>query len=286
MAVDVAEDPDLFEQRVALAERMYAEADEGWSRIDSPETGRRRAVLLSKMAQSVLLRGKVAERQRADSEAAEVLLRRGNEMIQRAITRFEQLRRDTPADYQLARDLWVVMHYLGQSRFDAANTALAMGKDDLAGVMRQEALAIFLDLKDLAESLAMDQSNLEAQRDLATTLNKLGNTLRVLDRHGEARQVFSENAQRWQAIYRTDPVERHLRDLAVGLYKVAEVDELLANGAKTQAERQAILRLTRSGYMSALETFRQYAQRGGPAEAVIATVQESIDRVDQKIAAD
>jgi hypothetical protein len=38
--------------------------------------------------------------------------------------------------------------------------------------------------------------------------------------------------------------------------------------------------------MSALETFRQYAQRGGPAEAVIATVQESIDRVDQKIAAD
>jgi len=284
MAVDVADNPPLFDQRTSMAMSMYDQASDGWSQITSPEAPRRRAILLSKAAQVLLLRGKVAEEHRADPASAQDLNRLGNDLVREAIARFEQLYAQNPADYLLARDLWVVRHYYAQSRFDAATAHDSMDQPDLALQARGEALEQFLLLRDLAESLAMDQSNLEAQRDLATTMNKLGNTLRELGRLDEARDVFAANVARWQSLYQSDPVERHLRDLGVGQFKVAEVDERAALLASTRAERLAMLRLSRSGYESALETFRQYGDRGGPAEGISETVRGCISRVDEHLA--
>jgi len=279
LAVELVRDADVFGQRMDLAAQIYADADNGWSNLNNPEAPRRRAVLLSKSAQGLLYRGRVAEKFHNDPVAAEALLTQGNALIEQAILQFENLRVASPADYVLARDLWVVIHYLGQSQFDAATAYEALGEDRAALEARLAALQTFDRLRALAESLAMDLSNLEAQRDLATTVNKQANTLRELGRLSEARAEFASNVSRWHALYISDPVERHLRDLGVGQFKVAEMDELLAEQASTAAERAAILRLAQAGYQTTLETFREYGRRGGPADGVIGTVQKSLARV-------
>ena len=284
IAVDEARDQESFEQRLDLAERAYAEVDEGWGRLDSPESARRRAVLTSKTAQSMLLRGRAAILYRDDPQGASELVERGHAMILDAITGIERLREDDPADYQLARDLWVVLHYLGQSRYEASRAMADAGRADDAERLMLESREAFEQLLVLASSLAMDQSNLEAQRDLAVTANKLGNTLRELGLLEDARAMFAENVALWQSLYRSDPVERHLRDLGVGQYKVAQVDEQLATGAATPTERNAMLRLARAGYQAALESFQEYGRRGGPSEGIARTVQSAIDRVDTALA--
>jgi serine/threonine protein kinase len=279
VAVELVRDAGAFDQRMDLAAQMYAEADNGWSTMNNPEIPRRRAVLLSKSAQGLVYRGRIAEKFRKDPVAAEALLREGNAMIEQAILQFENLRAANPADYVTARDLWVVLHYLGQSQFDAATAYDALDNAEAALEARLAAMQTFTRLRALAESLAMDLSNLEAQRDLATTVNKQANTLRELGRLTEARAEFAGNVARWHALYISDPVERHLRDLGVGQFKVAEMDELLAERAATEAERGAILRLAQAGYQTTLETFREYGRRGGPADGVIGSVQSALDRV-------
>lgn len=279
MAVELVRDAEAFGQRMDLAAQMYVEADNGWSALNSPEAPRQRAVLLSKSAQGLMYRGRIAEKFSNDPAAAEALLREANAMIEQAIYQFENLRAANPADYVTARDLWVVLHYLGQSQFDAAAAYESLENNDAALEARLAALQTFTRLRVLAESLAMDQSNLEAQRDLAVTVNKQANTLRQLGRLAEARVEFAENVSRWHALYVSDPVERHLRDLGVGQFKVAEMDELLAEQATTDAERGAILRLAQAGYQTTLETFREYGRRGGPADGVIGSVQAALDRV-------
>lgn len=284
IAVDEARDPQGFETRLDLAEQTYAEASEAWGRLNLPETPRRQAVLTSKTAQSLLLRGRASILYRDDPQGASVLIERGHALFLDAIADIERLREADPADYQLARDLWVIMHYLGQSRFEASRAMADAGRPDDAERLMLESLETFERLLVLATSLAMDQSNLEAQRDLGVTANKLGNALRELGRMERCREVFAENVALWQAIYRTDPVERHLRDLGVGQYKVAQVDEELAADAATPAEKNAQLRLARAGYQAALETFQEYGRRGGPAQGITGTVQSAIDRVDASLA--
>lgn len=283
MAVELSRDLAAFTARMDLAQSMYDEIDAGWVMSGTPESSRRRAVLLSKSAQGWLYRGRVIEMFHANPALADEYIRIGHEMIHTAVNQFEALRSANPADYQLARDLWVVLHYLGQSRFDAATALASMDRPDEALAARTEALEIFSRLAELAESLAMDQSNLEAQRDLATTYNKFGNTLRELGRLDEARTMFAENVTRWQSLYISDPVERHLRDLGVGQFKVAEVDEQLAGLAQSRPERDAILRLSRAGYQSALDTFREYGRRGGPADGILAATQSNLNRVDEAL---
>lgn len=281
VAVDLAREAEAFDERMAMSESLYAEVDRGWAQLSLPESSRQRAVLLSKTAQSVLQRGRIAHLFRNQPEVAAELLEHGQDMIVRAIHRFELLRQNDPADYTLARDLWVVMHYLGQFKFDTSQAMARMDRQADAEQLMLESLAAFEELTVLAQSLAMDQSNLEAQRDLGTSVNKLGNALRELGRLDEARRVFAENVVHWQSIYRSDPVERHLRDLGVGQYKVAEVDELLARRAENPAERLALYRSARTGYEATLATFREYGQRGGPADGITRTVLGAISRIDE-----
>lgn len=286
MAVDLANDPKAFVAKLATARSLYEQADAGWSALATPEAPRRRAVLLSKLGQGELLHAQVALVHWEDPQTARRHLDAGHQLVANAVQRFEQLSAASPADYTLARDLWVTMHHLGQSQYDAAGALAQLDEELLSTEMRARALDTFTRLHAYAASLATDQSNLEAQRDLVISQVKLGNTLRELGRLPEARAVLEESLQRVQAVYQTDPVERHLRDLCVGHYKVAEIDELLAAGASGPAERDAVLRLARSGYVNALNAVREYAERGGPGEMLTKAAQDAIARIDQALASE
>ncbi len=282
LAEGMRDDPQAFAARMDLAASMYAQADAGWAALDAPESPRRRAILVSKQAQTLLQRAAVATRHN-DLEAAGDLIGTGAEMIGRVLPRFEAMLAASPADYQTARDLWVVVHYLGQAHFEAAEVHAGLGDDEAARRAREEALATFTRLHALAESLATDESNIEAQRDLGVSTNKLGNTLSALGRLDEARDAFERNVVLWKGLYASDPVERHLRDLGVGQHKVAETDERLADHAETEAERVALLRLAQAGYQTAEATFRQFETRGGDAARLLRSVRESLDRVAEKL---
>lgn len=284
MAVEEADNADAYDERVRVAGELYRTVDGLWAEVAAEDTPRQRAVILSKQAQLLLAAGRVALNHRDDPETARRLRSEGDDMLRRAMGRLEQLLAAEPANRVLARDLWVVRLYLGQSLFDDAAALEATRQLDLAMETRLRALDAFTTLRALAESLAMELSDIEAQRDLTVTLTRLGNTLRELDRLTEARSVFAESANLAHSLYLTDPIERHLRDLGVAQYKVAEVDELLAEQAKSPAERRAILRLARTGYTTALETFREYGRRGGPATGVSASTQKAIDRIDAALA--
>lgn len=283
VAVDLFKDHEAFAREISVGESMYAEGDAGWAALNVAQSARERALILSKLSQSAQLRGRWLADERGDQVGASEAYREGMALLASAIEAFERLVALNPADYTASRDLWVVVHHLGQTQFEVAETYQDMGMDAEAIQARAESLTSFIELRDLAESMASDPSNLEAQRDLAITVNKLGNCLRVLGRLPEARAAFAENVDRWNSLFRSDPVERHLRDLGVGQFKLAEVDEQLASAASTNAERLATLRLARSGYLGALETFRQYGERGGPAVGLIQTVQDAVGRVEAAI---
>ncbi len=285
LASEATREPDLYNERMDRAAGMYQQAADGWARLDTPESSRRRAIMMSKLAQIQLMRGRVAQVDWKEPELAEGFLLEGRERISAAVERFEQLRQLNQTDYLLARDLWVTLHYLGQSLFDMGGAYRSLGQEEDAVRARLESLEAFQSLTEYARSLAMDESNLEAQRDLITSLLKLGNTLREVDRLEEARDVFVEAMRRTESLYKSDPVERHLRDVCVAQYRLGEIDEYLSEHAGSPSERVAILRLARSSYQGALDTATEYGRRGGPSDLLAQTMREAIARVEKEIAA-
>lgn len=285
LASEAIREPVLYDERMDRAAGMYEQAADGWARLDTPESPRRRAIMMSKLAQILLMRGRVAQLDWKEPELAEGLLLEGRERISAAVERFEQLRQANPTDYLLARDLWVTLHYLGQSLFDTAGAYRSLGQEEASVRMRLESLEAFQSLTQYAQSLALDESNLEAQRDLFISLNKLGNALREVDRLEDAREVFVETIRRMDSLYKSDPVERHLRDLGVSQYRLGEIDEALAERAESPSERVAILRLAHSNYLTALDTITEHGRRGGPNAVTLQTIREAIARVENEIAA-
>jgi non-specific serine/threonine protein kinase/serine/threonine-protein kinase len=283
VAREVAQEPDAFNLKMELAERLYDEAEAHWATVDSQEAARHRAILASKLAQSTLMRGQVALVDWEKPDEARPYLEAGGDQIDAAVKRFEQLRASNPSDYPLARDLWVTIHYLGQFRFDYAGALDSIGEPAAADQARLQALDTFTHLNEYAGSLAADLSNLEAQRDLVISQLKLGNTLRALDRLDEARAVFAECAQLRDAILASDPVERHLRDSCVVYYKLAEIDEMLAERAANPSERRALLLLSRTEYTNALDAINEYVRRGGSADSLVRTVEDAIARVNMAL---
>lgn len=278
--------PEAFGEKMLIAERLYGEAQAGWASVNSPESPRHRAIVLSKIAQSSLMRGQVALVDWKDAEAAQPYLDAGHAQIADALDQFERLRASNPTDYPLARDLWVTMHYLAQCRFDNAGALESLGRPAEAEQQRLLALDAFRRLTEYATSLAADLSNLEAQRDLVISHLKLGNALRVLGRLDEARVVFARCAEETQSIFATDAVERHLRDICVAFFKLAEIDEMLAERAGSPAERTALLRLAHAEYTTALDAVEEYGRRGGEAELLAQTVQNATKRINQAMEPD
>jgi len=271
-----------IEARLDEVETSYLELRNAWAEMDGDRADRAVAVVGGKLAMVSLQRGD-ARIDHADGLPEGVTAASAfREALERGVAareRFEDRHRAQPEHYERARDLWVAIHDTGTAVWGAGRRAAAKGEPALADELLVEAREAFESCVELAEALAADESNLEAQRDLAVALNKLGNVLRDAGELDEARAVFARGEQVRRDTYRSDPVLRHLRDLGVGEYKIAEVDELRAQRATTDGERRALLELSANGYRRALTTFRDFEDRAGIGSADSDEVTGDLDRV-------
>lgn len=87
----------------------------------------------------------------------------------------------------------------------------------------KRALGFFRSALDIAEGLASsDEANLEARRDLAVMLNKVGNQVGNAGDLDEAIGILASSLVVRREIYTTDATQIHRRDLAQGLVKHAQ----------------------------------------------------------------
>ncbi|MFG0306431.1 MAG: protein kinase [Phycisphaerales bacterium JB040] len=273
-----------IEGRLDEVETAYLELRNAWLEMDGDAADRAVAVVGGKLAMVSLARGEArlehadeAPENRTAGEAFREAMERGTEARRLFRARHEA----RPEHYERARDLWVSIHDTGTAIWGAGRRAAAKGEDALSAELLGEAREAFESCVGLAEALASDESNLEAQRDLAVALNKLGNVLRDSGELEGARALFARGEEVRRETYRSDPVLRHLRDLGVGEYKLAEVDELRAGRAATGGERRALLELSANGYRRALATFREYEGRAGVGSDLSDEVSGDLERVEE-----
>lgn len=272
-----------IEESLDGVEGEYRALQREWGKVTSDEAEHAEALILGKLAMVSMLRGEsrlalAGEVAPAENDAGAAF----REATQRSVwakEAFETRAQEAPEEYKRARDLWVCTHDAGTAVWGASKQARARGENELADELLGEARRGFAQCVALAEAMAGDESNLEAQRDLATALNKMGNVMRDAGELDEARAVFARSDEIRAKVRRSDPVVRHLRDLGVGEYKLAQVDELRADRAASDGERRALLELARGGYRRAMETFGEYEERSGAGSALSDEVRGDLDRV-------
>ncbi len=162
-----------------------------------------------------------------------------------ALASFDALSEQGPANAQLKRDRYLAHHAVGTALMEtAAAQSFACQADHarfaLSLQKHREAADEFAKALAIAAPLASgDEGNLEAQRDLAVCLNKLGNEHRELaqlspSQYGIREQLvlaensFKESLAIRQRLQATDPIQRHASDLVVGHTKAGQVESLLA----------------------------------------------------------
>ncbi|MEM9374056.1 MAG: protein kinase, partial [Planctomycetota bacterium] len=267
------------ESHIAEADRVFGIADALWQVSEAPDATRERAKLLFRRSQLRLVeaRGRFADD--AERQGAEALFDQSTEYASEAVDVLERLSEAASQDYDLARDYWVAVHHLAQSRAEAAELYTEAGSDDLARRERSAAIEGFERCVLIAREMTADRSNIEAIRDLVVSLNKLGNQLLADGRLAEAKAAYTESMDNRRQLYAADPVQRHLRDLAVGQFKLAQVDEARADAAAGETERRALLELSLAQYQEAQRHFRDYTERGGPGQRFVDLIGGEIDRV-------
>ncbi|MAY75200.1 MAG: hypothetical protein CMJ31_10870 [Phycisphaerae bacterium] len=245
------EDRGAFEALIEGSLAAHAEAESLYAGlvVEDPsdvEAARSRVVSTSGRAIAQLdaahwLAGRAALAEGAERDAmigdAERAFRAAREPGESSLAAFTRLSREHPEDARLRRDTWLAHHTMGMihaglaravelSDAESADAATAVAEADrLAMASYETALAI-------AEELAMDRSNLEAQRDVGVMLNKVGNQLTADGRLEEAALLYDDLIERRRDVLAGDPIARHQRDLAVAYYKRGDIEERrLASGA-------------------------------------------------------
>lgn len=279
MARDTRRDEAAFDAHVAAAELIYSDRLNLVGGNDGRDAGR----LLGKLGQLRIMQGTAIGLDREQADEGLAVIAQGEQNALDAISLAAALQQANPADYELSRDLWLYTHHAGLARFESGRVLASAGRERQAAEAQEGALAMFRQCETLAGSMAMDASNLEAMRDLAISMNKVGNTLLAVGDTEQARNVFARNAELWRSIVVTDPVARHLRDLGVGLYKVSQADEARAGEAGTDNERRALLELSLAGYRETASAFQEYRAQGGNADRLLETVETDVARVREAL---
>jgi tetratricopeptide (TPR) repeat protein len=245
-----------------------------------------RAVAIGRRAQ--ILRGSdpsesddLYERARLDLEAA---ILRADE----AVDVFRNLSLDAPASDWYRRDLHLALDSAGRARRELADL---LGEAELASgerleELRREALAASLEQLEIAEEVsAGDPANIEARRDLALALNKVGSAREVLGDFDEASDAFSRSLEVRNDLVRTDRTRRHRSDLVVGLLKLADVTETLAEQSGAERLRLEGLRAAERLYLQARDELAWMVDEGlMRADArVIAVTREALDACRGKL---
>lgn len=273
-----ADDPDLA-GNLDQAERFFTTADETWKAMDSEETPYVRAMLAYRLSQVSLVRGRAMILRGEDAEAAQPLIDESIALAAGSEASFRRFSEEDPSSYRSAREHWVAAHHLGQAHSGLAALYTQVDRPELATREHERALAGYQRCVEIARRMTLDAANIQAVRDLLVSLNKVGNELKSLGRIDEARDAYAESMEQARLLYASDPVQLHLRDLGVGQFKLAQVDEARADAAGTETERRALLELSLAQYEEARRHFREYTEQGSPGQHLVDLVGGEVERV-------
>ncbi len=274
------------EALIATASENYAAAERLWSaRLEADPTDRKALRALGTLADErsealvVLAR---AQRSRLESAGPSVteadltaplaLLREARALSTAALARFDEMAKARQQDGVVQRDRYLAHHAIGVTWMEEYEVWSILPADNASGVeartqARSQAMTSFLAALAITRALAStDSRSLEAQRDVAICLNKVGNELRDVGRLQESREHFVESRDIRATLFRTDPIPRHRLDLARGLFKLGDIDAKLAAAATTDpAEQRKRNQLAAASFQEAAQHFQELATEGAIA---------------------
>jgi tetratricopeptide (TPR) repeat protein/predicted Ser/Thr protein kinase len=255
LAVDEL-DPEKAAALIDQGRARFTEAAASWERrlqadpgdVDAArflETCRHKMALPHILLGSALLRKgeKLVEDNSPDApatlEAAIAEFAKAQPISEASLQRLTTLSAANPAEGRFRRDMFLAEHNVGtaimlsaQALDQFARMPEHEGRKAQALALHQQARTHFEAALAITRELAnADQANLEAQRDVAICLNKLGNEFTSIGKAGEkdpdllkrAEDTYRESLTIRQSLYKTDKTQMHRRDVAVGLAKVADV---------------------------------------------------------------
>ncbi len=263
------------------SEASYAAVEDFWSARRDAQPGDpafARRALAARNAQAEYLISGVIARYRRDKkyDLALAAADRADALMARAIPQLSALADQRPQDRDLKRDLEISHHFAGWALQERA-AVIDQQARDAGGAPNPEYIPTllrgrehFTQAQAIAAALqSADISDLEAQRDLATISNKLGNMERELGRvqdparFAAATQHFEKSLALRRSLSRSDPITRHTADLNVGLIKLADLQRELAS---SQADPAQAVQL----YTQAMDRYQE-------------ALRLSLDLVDQKV---
>ncbi|MEZ6233242.1 MAG: protein kinase [Phycisphaerales bacterium] len=247
------------------ADATYDEAERYWEQRAAAapsdlDAAQRHYILLDQRARTMVSAAMGAARAGTDPGVvaqAAASLDEARALAERARDGFERLAAARPQSADFQRDLYLADYFLGRTLLDEARLRASLPGDHAGALdetgtaaMRDAAMARFESaLRTTERIFAADESNLQAQRDVAICLNQIGNTLRDMGRYPEAVVAFDRGLGIRRDVLRADPTPRHQSDLGVGLYKRAEVERLaaLASGVAPAERRLRLQNAERLG---------------------------------------
>lgn len=286
-----ADDRDDAEAFIAESKSWYDKAD-AWWQVDPGGVDLElwRAELLSKRGRGVGERairavGAVEEGRPGNDDLlaeAERLATAALGLTGEACERLERIRHERPADGDVVRALINARTEQGLAWNTVASIARHRGEDDAPALGRT--LESYQAAYAAAQTLAQDLSNLEAQRTLGLTMNKLGNVLRDQGRLDEAELLVEELLAHRRAIVTADPIARHRYDYAIVFWKQAVIAQNRAEHA-SGTDRAAWLAAAEDRYHEALTRFEALEADGMTVSKETTACRERIEKIRAAAAA-
>ena len=304
-------DAEKSVQMADAAMRVYEDVEAYWkARLaahgDDEKAARSAGVVTDKKSQTLIALGRslmaamvpaidAGKTQDAQKLAAQArgAFERAHQLAEAAAAEFEKMVAAQPANRQARRDQYLAIYNCGDANMRLGELAEALTEKKLAidgfadaSTYNERALAKFKNALEITDRLASsDDSNLEAMHDVGLCLNKVGNLLRSLHRLDDAAVIFERSLLLREDLYKTDVTDQHLKDLAVGQYKRAEVLELSADRADLDTSRRTA-NLSRSValYEAAAATYRKQSDAKLEVRAAdVKQVREAADRAAEKL---
>lgn len=152
-----------------------------------------------------------------------------------AVARFSRLVERHPASREYRRDLQLAHYFAGQAAMLSSRVAAESGGQiTVEPNMREQAAASYASALAIAEDLASDTADVQAQRDVALTAIKVGQSLGDLGRFDEGLPHMQRSVQLREILAADDPTTRARRDAARGHGMLGEFYE---KWAKAEPQR-------------------------------------------------
>jgi predicted Ser/Thr protein kinase len=273
------------EALVAMANENYATAERIWNARLAADSSDRKVLralgtLADERSEALVV---LARAQRSSLEAAGLrttiesiepplaLLREARALGTAALVKFDAIAESRPADGVVQRDRYLARHAIGVTWMEEYEVWASLPDDvpeskEGRREARAQAMNNFLVALGITRNLAStDSRSLEAQRDVAICLNKVGNEFRDIEKLDEARAHFAESRDIRVMLYRTDPIPRHRLDLARGLFKLGDVEVKMADKATDSADMRKHLQLAVGSFQEAMQHFQELVTDGAIA---------------------